>query len=354
MFGRRERTLPEICTDLADAVIRLDGPESTKGHRAVVERVPDADRAELSAGLARLAPALEEVALGNGGFLATLTAGLIETGADPLPVLGVLVDRVAGGLEAAAHFGLLADKLGDVSAPTTADEYRALRERIVEAAPAAGLSVEEAGQITQAWFSVNDWIPSLLLPLQQKTARRALPDRERLTAATVAMAEHAEDAPWLLGLLRVLDDEPVLAVHRETGRVFELTMSGVGDNVQLHVLLAARLTGDGLIPGEPPADSWVAAATTGDMAPEDGVRTQFNLVDAEGAWIWGEGRPADIPAVDGRRMIVLDPPTYARSWNIGRQYPLMVPELTLARALPAEQAATWLARIAPAKDPRPS
>jgi hypothetical protein len=345
VIGRRTRTLPEICTALADAALRLDGPESTRNHRAVVERVPLADEAELSAGLRRLAPALDEVALGNGGFLATLAAGLVEMGADPLPVLGVLVDRVAGGLEAAGQFGLLADQLGDVSAPASADEYRALRERIVEAAPSAGLSVEEAGQITQAWFSVNDWIPGLLLPLQQKRCRLALPERDRLTAATIAMAEHAEDAPWLLGLLRVLDDEGLVVVHRESGRVFELTMSGVGDNIQLHLLLADTLIGDDRVPGERPDPAWIAAATDGVMVPEGGVRTQFDLTDAAGAPIWAEGRPADIPVTEGRRVIVLNRPSYSRAYNVGRLYPLMAPELRFDRLLPEDEAAIWRKRL---------
>jgi len=345
VIGHRTRTLPELCTALADAVLRLDGPESTRTNRAVLDRARLAGEDELSAGLARLAPALADIALGNGGFLATLAAGLVEMGADPMPVLGVLADRVAGGLEAAARFGLLAGKLGeDLPAPTTADEYRALRERLIEAAP-DDLSVEEAGLIVQAWFSVNDWIPSLLLPLQQKPCRQALPERERLTAATIAMTEHVEDAPWLLGLLRVLDDEPLLVAHPPTRRVFEMTMSGVGDNIQLNLLLADVLIGDDKIPGERPDADWVAAARDGLMVPAGGVLTQFDMFDAEGEPIWGEGRPADIPAVDGRRVIVLRPPAHARGNHIGRQYPLMVPELTLDRGLPVDDAEAWTTRL---------
>jgi hypothetical protein len=340
------RSLPAICADLAAAVLRLDGAASTRNQRAVVDRVPVADEAELSAGLVKLGPALADVALGNGGFLATLAAGLIEMGADPLPVLDVLVDRVAAGLEAAARFGLLADRLGgDLAAPTSADEYRALRERIVAAAPSAGLSVEEAGAITQAWFSVNDWIPSLLLPLQQKRCRRALPQRDRLTVATIAMAEHAEDAPWLLGLLRVLDDEPLLVLHRESGRFFEMTMSGIGDNIQLHILLADVLIGAGRVDGDPPDPAWVAAARDGLMIPEGGVRTQFDLTDAGGDPIWGEGRPADIPVAEGRRVIVMSAPSYSRGYNIGRQYPLMVPQLTVDSELAGEEAKAWTGRL---------
>ncbi|GAA0511693.1 hypothetical protein Ade02nite_44690 [Paractinoplanes deccanensis] len=347
MFGRRGRALPDLCTDLADAVIRLDERGSAKSFRAVVQRAQQCDAEELSAGLVRLSPALEQVALGNGGQLAGLAAALVEIGADPLPVLDVLVERVAGGLELAAQFGLIAGELGDVAAPTNAAEYRELRDRVVRAAPAAGLAVEEAGEITQAWFTVNDWIPSLLLPLQHKRARLALPHRDRLTAATAAVGDQVDDAPWLHGLLLVLDDEPLLVLHRETGRAYDLKISGIGDNFQLHTLLAAALIGEGRLPGTPPAPAWVAAATTGEMMPEGGIQGQFNLVDARGAWIWNEGRPAGIPLLGDHRVVVLDPPPYARGWNAGRAYPLMTPEMTLVRTLPAEEAAGWLARVAP-------
>ena len=53
--------------------------------------------------------------------------------------------------------------------------------------------------------------------------------------------EHAEDAVWLIGLLEVLDDEPLIVVDRATGAACEVTISGIGDNFQLHTLLAATL-----------------------------------------------------------------------------------------------------------------
>ena len=352
MSGRTAATLPELCTDLAGAVITLDSRASTKSYRAIVERLPHADHTELSAGLVPLIPALGEVALGNGGLLATLVAGMIEQGADPLPVLPVLVERLSTGLELAAQFGVLADKLGDdVTAPTSPEEYRELRERVVLAAPRAGLTVEEAGEITQAWFTVNDWIPSLLLPLQQKVARQALPERDRLTAAAAGMTPHAEDAAWLFGLLEVLDDEPLLVLHRPTGRAYDLTISGVGDNFQLHTLLAATLIGDesrGLLPGEPPEEAWVAAATDGELMPTGGIHGRFSLADAAGETVWNEARPADIPLFGDHRVIVLDPPPFERSWNLGRAYPLMRPDVVLNRILPADEAGTWAARVAPA------
>lgn len=354
VFLGRRRSVPDLCSDLADATVRLDEKASTRAFRALTAWIDQAGEADLSAGLRNLAPAVRQVALGNGGLLAQLTAGMVEAGADPFAIVDVLVERVSQGLEHAARFPEVAGTLGgDVRPPASKADVDRLEERVIRAAPTLGLTVEEAGQITMAWFTINDWIPGLLLPLQQKRVRQALPQRARLTVATEAMADHADDAPWLLGLLRVLDDEPLIVVHRDSGHVYDVTISGVGDNFQLHTLLAAALIGDpaqGMIVGTPPHPTWIAAATDGEMAPTGGIRGQFNLVDATGEWIWNEGRPADIPTTAGRRVVVIDPPLYERTWNIGRAYPLMVPEMHLHGVMPADTATAWVHRIHP---PRP-
>ncbi|GAA2488272.1 hypothetical protein GCM10023100_08590 [Actinocorallia cavernae] len=59
----------------------------------------------------------------------------------------------------------------------------------------------------------------------------------------------------------------------------------------------------------------------------------FNLVSPTGEWVWNEGTPADIPVVDGARLLVLDPPPYQRSWPAGRFFPHMSGDLVLERVL---------------------
>ena len=49
-------------------------------------------------------------------------------------------------------------------------------------------------------------------------------------------------AGWVHGLTLVLDDEPLIVLDPDSGCGFQLTMSGIGDNYQLHTLLADRLT----------------------------------------------------------------------------------------------------------------
>jgi hypothetical protein len=353
MFFNRARSLPDLCARVGEAVDRLDMKAAAKATQAVAREMEGASAAELTEGVTRLVPAVKRVAIGNGAGLAQLMAGMIEAGSDPLPVLDVLVERITDGLEQAARFPALAREMGgNLTAPTRPAEADALLRRTAATAMAFGIDAYEAGLIMQACLTVNEWIPGLLLPLQQKRARKAVRGRQRLIDAAAAMVDHADDATWLLGLLHVLDDEHLIVVHRVSGAAYELSVSGIGDNFQLHTLLSAMLIGDpaaGLIPGERPEPARVAAATSGNMTPPTPIQGQFNLVSATGEWIWNEGRPADIPVVGGHRVIVLDPPPYRRTWNIGRAYPLMAPEISLERILPRDESAAWARRILPAE-----
>jgi hypothetical protein len=149
-------------------------------------------------------------------------------------------------------------------------------------------------------------------------------------------------APRLAALARVLDDEPLVALEPASGRAFRLTMSGVGDNYQLHTLLAARLIGE-LVPGEPLPDGWVARATTARPGGSP-ITRRFRLVDGHGAYIAPEGIPADIGTLAGHRVVVLQPPGDVYRWDLGRLHEDMAGSLTLDRELPAGEARSWLAR----------
>ncbi|GAA4942438.1 hypothetical protein [Actinoplanes utahensis] len=353
MWWKRERTsaaLPDLCGDLARGVLARDEKTAAAAFHGIGRSIESAGPDELTEGARRLRPALERVPLGNGTALAQVAAGLVEAGADPFVLLDVLVERVTDGLELGARFPALAEKDGgEFEAPDSQAAADVLIERVTRAAAQAGIERDESIRITESYFTVDDWIPSLLLPLQQKRVRQAVRGRERLAAATAAMEDHADAATWMYGLLQVIDDEAFLVIHRPSGRAYRLTVSGVGDNFQLHTLLAATLIGDpaqGLIAGDRPQPAWIAAATDGpELQPAGGVRGQFEMWGADGDRVWGEGRPADVPVVDGHRVVVLDVPSYARSWNTGRVYPLMYPEITLDRILPETEAAGWLARI---------
>jgi hypothetical protein len=60
--------------------------------------------------------------------------------------------------------------------------------------------------------------------------------------------------------------------------------------------------------------------------------------------IWDEGMPADIPVVDGHRVIVLRPATSERSWRAQRMFAGLPASLT-REVLDADAVAGWLAQI---------
>ncbi|MGW3132040.1 hypothetical protein [Streptomyces sp. NPDC001076] len=70
----------------------------------------------------------------------------------------------------------------------------------------------------------------------------------------------------------------------------------------------------------------------------------FELLGPDGERIWNEGLPDGIPVVDGRRLLVLDEPTYQGSWNADRFFPHLPGTVEPTRVLTADEPRTWFAR----------
>jgi hypothetical protein len=123
--------------------------------------------------------------------------------------------------------------------------------------------------------------------------------------------------------------------------------------VQLPVV-ADRLSGPDGVPGlEPPRPDWVAEATDAPLVSHwgaDPVLRRFRLYDGTGRYVYPEGRPADIGAVQGTRVLVLHPPNGRFGWGHARVYEGMKPTLTLDAVLAPAEASAWLGRIAPADE----
>jgi len=344
-------SLIRVCGELINAATTRDAERFRRVLTDLPDAVRQAEPAQIADGLIILMPLLAVIPLGIGCDLAQLAGAMAGRTDDPMIVLPTLVDRAASAMEQAARFAALhsaeLDRPPDSGDPSLIEPTIA---RMAGAADRLNIHRPEIIELAEAWFAGSGWLQPLLYLAQRKDVRLAMPQRDRLTAAVAARADDIGNAQWLLGLLLVLDDEPLIALHRETGRGFRLTISGVGDNSQLHTLLAAALRGGrwrGKLPGKVPSAAVVAAATDGDPTPAEPIVGQFNLVDGFGKWIWNDGRPYDIPFFYGVRVVVLDPPPYARSWTEGRLYPLMAPTVTVAESLPRDEAARWLGLVAP-------
>ncbi|MFC5268671.1 hypothetical protein ACFPJ1_41755 [Kribbella qitaiheensis] len=102
------------------------------------------------------------------------------------------------------------------------------------------------------------------------------------------------------------------------------------------------------MPGDAPSAQAVAVCR--DAPGFTQTTGAFNLVAADGTWIWNEGTPSDITPVRGTRLVVLDKPPYSRGWDAGRFFPGMRGSLTLERVLSPEETESWFADVSPAKD----
>jgi hypothetical protein len=359
----RANSLSELIEEL---IWTLDANDEQGFHDALHQlavATPQASPQDVQEAVGRLTQVLATISFWRGTDLVKVVGSMADYCSDITGLLAVLTRRVTTVMELSQRF---VATLGPVDLPDPGDPslFQPAVSLLLDVLSRAGhsslpgildlpaLPDDRAHALAEAWFTCGAWVHPLLYLSQRTDVRAMLPGRDRLTAATEAIRQHIATADWLYGLLLVLDDEVLLVLHRATGFGYRAAIGGIGDNFQLHTLLAATLTGKksrGLIPGKGPSPAEVAAASDGpDLLPAGGIRGVFTLVDAYGNQIWNEGRPVDIPLLEGTRVVVLDPPSYLQTWNAGRTYPSMRPTVEVIEVLNQHAAAYWLSKVKPA------
>ncbi|MET7770761.1 hypothetical protein [Nocardia sp. NPDC005366] len=320
------------------AVRTSDQGAVRSAHEELLDALHTASQAEARAAGPLLADLLDELPHGARAHIALVVGACVERGADAVTCAPPVLANLAGALEDAREFAeyWAAAEGGELPDPANIDP--------ADFFDGAGVHA------TLSWWTLDEWIRACLTMLQRESVRRGLAPSTRalLTRRHEAYAKLSGD--WRKDLayaLLVLDDEPVVVLHRETGSGFLVRITGIGDNFQLHTLLADVLIGGGHLPGEAPSAAAAAVCRTVDGRVI--TRGSLNLVAADGTWLWHEGTPADIPVVEGSRLLVLDPPPYLRDWQAGRYFRAMPGELVLERTLTKGETARWFAHVAPAK-----
>ncbi|MEU7341247.1 hypothetical protein [Streptomyces sp. NPDC007074] len=340
IFVRKgRRRFVEAVEGFEAAVRDRDESGSRRGFRRIHRTFQGAGVEELTEGAGRLAALLPDVPAGPRGIVAVTVGACVERGADPLRCAPAVLAGLAEALDAAGEFGERWETSGggDLPEPDDGD-------------PAPGLVERVGHRAAFAWWTLPQFEMAAVAMLNHGAVRSGLDaaERARLLGA-LDTVQKATGHPFrcLEYALRVLDDEPVVALHRSSGTGYKLRMSSIGDNFQLHTLLADALIGGGHLAGRAPSAQ--EAAVCRDAPGQVPTVGAFNLVTPEGEWVWNEGAPADIPVVDGVRLLVLDPPPYERSWQAGRFFPGMTGELVLERVLGAEESARWFAGVGAGK-----
>ncbi|MDX2679350.1 hypothetical protein [Streptomyces soliscabiei] len=332
IFGRGR--IAAAVEDFEATVRAQDADAAERAFARLAQGFGKASDTELQAAAPRLAALLAEVPPGPRAVVAVMTGACVERGADPLDCASAVFAGALDAFEQAAVF---------------CERWAAAGRGELPGHEGEGLEEADFERIgfepVMAWQALPQFEMACVAMLNSPRVRREVPGREGLRAAVARVAE-LSDEPFkcLAYALAVLDDEPLVALDRAGGTGFALRVSGIGDNFQLHTLLADELIGRGLVTGEAPSTEAVACCRDqAGMVPTTGA---FNLVGADGEWIWNEGKPADIPVVDGVRLVILDPPPYRRSWDAGRFFPGMTGELVFDHALAPEESAALLARVA--------
>lgn len=292
----------------------------------------------------RLAGLLPRVPLGAAAILAVMIGACVENGAAPSDCSGAILDGVREALGDAARFpALWAETVGG-ELPERG--HHTLDHVLGQVAAVGGMDAPRFAAVS-AWVQLPLWEMAAGAVLAYDGIRRQVQADGTLVALADAVAVGDADLKCLRYLLKMFDGEALVVLHRPSGTGYRMRVHGIGDNFQLHTLIGHLLIGGGHIAGDPPSAEAVAAAR--DAVPDGRIATTgaFNLSGADGAWIWNEGCPADIPLVEGERVLVLDPPTYGRTWNAGRFYPRIPGDLTLEAVLTPADAKAYLERVAP-------
>jgi hypothetical protein len=354
VFRKRKKDsgLAAAVAALEEGVAQRDSERTERAFGATLQALQSASAEEAAPCGARLAALLPDFPpTGPRATLATMAGYCVERGAEPVacaePILGAVREMLTDALEFARRW-----RAADAEAELPKPDLQAVDTLVGRL---GGPDEDEALQLALGWCSVEQaQTPALAVLCRSAPVRRAYgtPAFTELVHALAKLEQH--DLKCLAYAAEVLDDEPLVVLHRPSGTGFELRIGGIGDNFQLHTLLAHVLIGGGHLPGEAPPARVVGLSLDAPFDPHadfGGLCTTgaFNLVAPDGAWIWNEGNPADIPRVDGRRLLVLDPPPYQRTWGVGRFFPMMTASISLTRVLPVEETQALFRQVSPAK-----
>ncbi|MFJ4844590.1 MULTISPECIES: hypothetical protein [unclassified Streptomyces] len=354
---------------MSSAIARLVGElvthmesGSARGYQAALRELAETARAggpeSLTATVEALAPLLPGLS-GDFAKTAVLAGACVEWGASPMALVDVLPRRASEAMMLNAvvpeFWEKAAPRRRPLPEPVSAGTAELLRTLTRLTRGRRGLDKDTVVRIAMSWFDMEDWLKALITVLARTDFRAAVPEdvKAELREHAAAVAHRSQRAGWAGALAAVLDDEPLVVLDPRARRGYALTMGGVGDNGQLHILLADRLIGDpgrGMVTGDRPERSWVDAATDGDprLGPHAHAIRAFRLFDGKGNYVSPEGIPADIEPLDGTRVLVLHPANGTYGFGAGRVFEHMTPALRLERILEASEAERRLGRLSPA------
>jgi hypothetical protein len=320
----------------------------------LVGRCAAAAPAARDAVLRQLAAALPPADPFQAGRLAMVCGVLVEQGGDPALAADAVVQRLPGQLRAAhTYVQKCAADLG--LDPGKASDGERLAKVVAER--------QNRVQVLQDLSMLV--LPAVAMLARHRGARRAARQNRDLPERVAALRALDPEVSALAKMLDLVDDERLLVLHPGPDQGFRVATEAVHNNFHLFTLLQDALVGPpdkGKLPG-PPLRSQVVAGARGEgpLSAGDTDAAVWSYYDweglrpdgtwspsAEGHSIRGEGKPTDIPAFEGERVVLLGPLESPRSWTAGSFLPpheALRSCVRVLETLPAAAVQDWVLRI---------
>ena len=244
------------------------------------------------------------------------------------------------------------------SDPAAEREWRASQApKPVFPQPYLGSLAQARPKLAAAWSRLPDLLDDALALLADSI------DVRRMARAIPGLRDAARAVPQaaeLAGVLAMPEEEVWLVIHPAARAGYRVTLDGVADIAQLHVLLADALTGD-------PGDGYLSGRRPGDVALDacretgwtEGVeataRFQFYRPEALRAdgrlpvgfagsdhWYWGTEALGCVPQENSERILVLGEPVLPKVWEVNRRHSRIAARAEVLEVLPRAEVERWL------------
>jgi hypothetical protein len=338
----------------------LEESQLDKLVRAVGTTQRGASPEDSAAALVKLSEGLELPDVRSAEIAARVLGAMVEAGHDARPVREPMLACLRRVLPLCVELAeVVGPQVGEP--PPGLSEYAATSWVTRRANEALRRQASEMPEASQAWERLQAVWPGAIAVLcadpegRAEAAAALLPD-------ALALQDVHEAAGWLAALLNVLHAAPFVAIEPATGTGIVGLMSGVVDNFQLNVLLMEALPWSGsrrvsrgaaaTARGEGPQQTKEQVEGVWDLYSYAALRPDGSLPEPSAdpdeppdeTLIPDEGMPAEIPELDGHRVILLAPTAYERSWRAQRMF-ANLPAALEREVLDADGVADWLARI---------
>lgn len=374
---------PTAAVDTALARLRqVTTTANTNANAAALQEVYQAlfcvDQATRNHALRGLAELVRTGDITHTGDLGETCGGLVEVGCDPSLAVDVLVGRLRDVLPRATAFvrhclDKARQKKRNLDEEDPANLVEAFAPLVARTEPDGQRAFAAAGPLC---------LGTIAHLARSVEARRRVRFDPELVSLTHELGPALGPAGFLHKMLRVLDDEEIVVLAPQERRGWRVRIGGIGDNFQLHTLLAGSLgdgcpgqvgvAGDGpegggargplppravgvardlpCAPREPTVWSHLQLWTWPALQPDG--RLPANPLAHTDWFVWNEGVPADILACHGQRVILLGPAPFSRSWNGGRIFHGMDARFDVIAPLTDDEVTTWMQRLTTTPHPR--